>query len=118
MSHSFINYKGKRILYIDYTKCKTTADMINVLEEAKRLYESTTEMYLVINDFTGATGSTEYMQKVKQYGKEIFDGRTTKSAILGISGIKKILLNGYNSIAGKRVVPFDTKEEAVEYLVE
>jgi len=117
MSLSYINYKGKKVLYVDYRQCKTTQEMLNVLEESKKLYESCSDSFLTINDFTGTTGSSEFMQKVKQYGKSTFDGRTTKSAILGISGIKKILLNGYNSLVKRKIVPFDTKEEALEYLV-
>ncbi|MFY0690097.1 MAG: hypothetical protein JXQ90_23190 [Cyclobacteriaceae bacterium] len=40
-----------------------------------------------------------------------------KGAILGVTGIKKILLQGYNSFSGSKVlVPFDTIEEAVEYV--
>ena len=63
------------------------------------------------------SGSTEFMQRAKQLGKEIFDSRTSKSAVLGVTGIKKILLNGYNMIVKNKLEPFDTKEEALEYLV-
>jgi len=87
MSLSYITYKGKKVLYVEYTKCKTTAEMLKVLEEVKKEYENTTHMFISINDFRGTTGSTEFMQRAKQLGKEIFDKRTLKTTVLGISGI-------------------------------
>jgi hypothetical protein len=117
MSVSYINYKGKKVLFADYTKCKNTQDMLIVLEETKKEFEKSNQMILIIDDFTGNTGSIEFMQRAKQLGKEIFDNRTSKAACLGITGIKKILLNGYNTIVKNKLVPFETKEEALEYLV-
>jgi hypothetical protein len=117
MSLSYINYKGKRILYVDYTQCKTTEEMLKVLEDVKKEYENTTHMFISINDFRGTFGSSEFMKRASQLGKELFDKRTLKTTVLGITGIKKILLNGYNALVKNKLVPFDTKEEALEYLV-
>ncbi len=117
MSFSYITYKGKKILYVDYTQCKTTEDMLKVLESVKREYETTTHMFITVNDFRGTYGSSEFMKRASQLGKEVFDKRTLKTTVLGITGIKKILLNGYNSLVKTKLIPFDTKEEALEYLV-
>ena len=57
------------------------------------------------------------MKKANELGKEIFDSRTEKSAALGITGIRKILLQAYNSIMKNKLVPFDDKNEALDYLV-
>jgi hypothetical protein len=116
MSLSYITYKGKRILFVDYTQCKNTAEMINVLEIVKNEYEKSSNPFLAINDFTGTYGSNEFLNAASKH-KELFDSKTIKTAVLGITGIKKILLNGYNAFVKKKQVPFDTKEEALEYLV-
>ena len=60
---SYIDYKGKKILYVDYTRCKTTEDMLRVLEEVRKEYENTTHMFISINDFRGTYGSTEFMKR-------------------------------------------------------
>jgi hypothetical protein len=57
------------------------------------------------------------MELVKKYGKELFDARTIKNTALGINGVKKILLSAYNITVKNKLIPFDTKEEALEFLV-
>lgn len=115
MPHSFIYHKGKKILLVDYTPCKTANEMIKLLSEIKVLYENATVPFLALNDFTGTYGSNEFMNAAKQH-KELFDRMTNKTAVLGITGLKKVLLNGYNMFVQKKQVPFETKEEALEYL--
>lgn len=117
MGHSFITYKGKRILYVDYTTCENTQDTINVINGVRDLYLKTTESYLSLNNFTNVAVNNEYMEVVKKYGKEIFDARTTRNAAIGITGIKRVLLGAYNIVVKNKLLAFDTKEEALEYLV-
>jgi len=117
MSLTYTTYKGKKILLIDYTKCKTTQDTINVLEMVKKEYESSTEKIIALNDFTGAASNNEYMELAKKYAKELFDAKTLRNACLGVTGIKKILLSAYNLVVKNKLMPFDTKEEALEYLI-
>lgn len=118
MSLSYIYHKGKKILFIDYSNCKRIEDMLSVLDEVKKEFKKTSDNFLTLNNFNNAFGSKEFMAKANKYAKEIFDKRTTKSAVLGITGIKKILLNGYNNFVKNKQVPFDTKEKALDYLAQ
>ena len=117
MSLTYINYKGKKIILIDYTQCKTIQDTLNVLEMVKDEYMKSSENFLALNDFTGAPSNNEYMDKAKKYAKELFDAKTIRNACIGITGIKKILLSAYNLTVKNKLMPFDTKEEALEFLV-
>lgn len=117
MGISYINYKGKRIMMIDYTKCKTSPEMIQLLEQVADEYRKSGEKFLTVNDFTGNFGNDDFMKRAKELGPEVFDEKTLKSAILGITGVKKILLLAYNKFVKNKLVPFETKEEALEYLV-
>jgi hypothetical protein len=116
MSTSYIFHKGKKILYIDYTKCKSTEETLRVLEMARQEYLKTNEMILVLNDFREAYGSNEFMKRARELGKELFHDRTKKSAALGVVGIKKILVNAYNVFAKNKINIFNTKEEALDFL--
>ena len=118
MSIKYITHKGKQILYIDYTKCTTVEETLAVLELVKVEYLKSNELLLTLNNFTGAYGSSEYMKKANQYAKEIFNNRTAKNAAIGITGIKKILLYGYNAIVKDKIMAFDTEKEALDYLAE
>jgi hypothetical protein len=117
MSNSFIEYKGKKILYSDYSNCKTPQETIIVLEQTRQIYANSTEMYLALNNFTNAPSNTEYMELAKKYAKEFFDNRNIKEACFGITGIKSILLSAYNLVVKNKIIAFNSKEEALEYLV-
>jgi len=117
MAVSYIFHKGKKIMYVDYTACKTSQDTLVVLDKVKQEYLKTKEMITVLNDFRGAYGSQEYMKKVSELGKELFTIRTSKSAAIGVEGIKKILVNAYNIFAKNKVTIFATREEALDWLV-
>jgi len=117
MSLSYLTYKGKKILYIDYSGCKTTQETINVLEMVKAEYLRNGDKFLSLNNFTGAPSNNEYMDLAKKYARELFDAKTLRNACLGITGVKKILLSAYNLVVKNKLMPFDTKEDALEYLV-
>lgn len=114
---SYIQHKGKKIMYVDYTHCKNPKELMDVLDEVRREYERTTETFIALADFRGTFGNSEFMKKANQLAKDHLDKRTLKTAVLGVTGIKKILLNGYNALINNKLVAFDTKEEALEYLV-
>jgi len=116
MPFSYIEHKGKKILFVDYTKCKSIDEMIKLLEDVRREYEKASDKFLALNDFTGSYGSNDFLNRASKY-KDLFDSKTIKTAVLGITGIKKILLNGYNAFVKNKQIPFNTKEEALEYLV-
>jgi hypothetical protein len=117
MSLSYINYKGKKILFIDYSKCKTIQDTIQILESVRNEYLKSSEKFLSMNDFSDFSVNNEYMELAKKYAKELFDAKTIRNSCIGITGIKKILLSAYNLTVKNKLMPFDTKEEALEYLV-
>jgi hypothetical protein len=57
------------------------------------------------------------VEEVKVLGQEVFKEKTIKSAVLGVTGIKKILLVVYSKFSKDDVVAFDRYEDALEYLV-
>ena len=116
MSLTYLTHKGKRVLFIDYTQCKNTNEMLKVLDLVRQEYEKSIGPFLALNDFTGTYGSSDFLNAAQKH-KDLFDAKTSKTAVLGIVGIKKILLNGYNAFVKKKQMPFDTKEEALDYLV-
>jgi hypothetical protein len=117
MSVSYINYKGKKIMIVDYSKCKTVQDTLDVLEKVRLEYLKTNDMITSLNDFSGGFGSSEFMSRASQLGKELFNKRTHKTAAIGVTGLKRVLVNSYNIFMTNKVQIFDTKEQALEFLV-
>ncbi|MEL7145944.1 MAG: hypothetical protein AAFO69_06220, partial [Bacteroidota bacterium] len=69
----------------------------------------------ILSDFTNAYASLEFMTQLKQYGKDL-GRKTDKAAVVGIDGLKEILLKGYNMVAKKPTMPFRNKIQALTYL--
>jgi hypothetical protein len=116
MSVKYIQYKGKTILYVDYTN--TTGDQaITTLHAEEKEVRTWKEPGLVLNDFRNAKATSEFMAEAKRLGKELFSKMEKKTAAIGITGIQSVLLKAYNTFASDKIVPFDTEEEAKEWLI-
>jgi hypothetical protein len=82
MSLSNITYRGKTILLIDYTKCKTTQDTIDVLEMVKKHYLTSEGKVIALNDFTGVLANNEYMDLAKNTLKNCLMRKHTRMLVL------------------------------------
>ncbi|UXP33134.1 hypothetical protein N6H18_04095 [Reichenbachiella agarivorans] len=114
-----ITHQGKKIIFVDYEGCRNKQDMLDmVVQSTDYLLAQPDKHLLILFDYTHAHGSSEYMRLAKESRDKIYQTKTTKSAAIGISGIKRILLNGYNALSSaKGMQPFDTKSAALDYLV-
>ncbi len=116
MSVTWIEYKGKRILYSDY-RGLSVQEMIANTELAARILAETPGQSLTLVNYEGLSATREYMDRVKQLGKEVLVPKTAKQAILGISGMKMVFLYAYNRFTGGKAVPFSNEAAALEWLV-
>lgn len=117
MTISWIEYKGRKILKTVYTG-HTHQENVKLLEEQGE-FERRDPNLLILSDYRGTHASQEYMEKVKAYGKEFRGGPTqVKNAVIGIDGLKRVLLDGYLRFTGdKNTKSFNSEEEALEWLV-
>jgi hypothetical protein len=70
-----------------------------------------------LSNFEGTFGSDEFMARTRELSP-LFQSKTKKEAVLGIKGLKKILLHAYNAFSKSKLLQFNTKEEALDYLVQ
>lgn len=113
---SIIDYKGKKIIYADYSILGNKDEALALLEELKAQY-----MKEPLNSVLGMTNvqnlkfDMEVLNKMKSGEKETTP-RVKKVAIVGVKGLLKA---GYNFVIGLSNSPykiFDTVEEAKEWL--
>ena len=118
MPISWIEYKGKKILYEDYSNLKGDK-MLDVLFESEEEFKKLTSPTLVLMNYTNCKTNKKYMDELKRLGKK-YDSLFKKSANVGIVGIQKILSKGYLRFTGQayKIGYFDTIEEAKNYLTE
>lgn len=112
-----IKHKGKIVIFCDYTHCKNNEESIKMLHTCSAYFQEISEPLLVISDITNVLGSKEFMNEAKKLKHEVFDKRIKKGALLGVTGMKKVLLKSYNIFSKHKREAFDTKEEALDYLV-
>lgn len=115
MSYEFIQFRGKEIFSIDYTKCKGNTDALNLLNETAEVLKNHEGKALILINYEGQHGTREYMKRAKEISAETFH-KVEKRAVLGIHGLKKILLQGFNKVAKDKAYPFDSREEALIFL--
>jgi len=113
--HSIINYKGVDISYLDY-RGLTTKEMIDAIDVAVKQTLSNNKSIPLLTNIKDAYAVPEFMQKAKKAGKEI-KHLTPKSAIVGVNGAKKILVNTYNIFTKSDTKVFDDEESAKEWLI-
>jgi len=112
----WISHKGKDILYEDYTNLtgKQIARLVPAI--TKITEEKDYKDILLLLDLSNSFANKEATNAFGESGK-ISQGRLKKTAVLGITGVKKVLLNFVNKVSKVDAKPFDTEEEAKNYLV-
>jgi hypothetical protein len=122
MSVQWKEHQGKTYLSVDYRGCKSQQDMIETFEQQlteMRAVRAAGGRTLLLSNFTGAAVGSDLMSRIKEAGKERGQQSLAKNAILGITGLKSILLKGFIAYTGlHNVKPFDNEAAALDWLVE
>jgi hypothetical protein len=115
VSVKWIEHKGKRILYVDFRGLEEK-EMIQTLDAlAKEIAGSRGEL-LVLNNFEGTRATAGFMSRAKQTGKDKVGTKVAKSAAVGITGVKEVLLVAYNKFTGRNLMSFKTEAQALDWL--
>jgi hypothetical protein len=116
MTVKWIEYKGKRILYADF-RGQTGKEGLATIELGAKMAAASPTKVLMLSNYEGATATPEWFARAKQLGQEVFDLKVEKDAVVGVTGVKRVLLQSYNMVTKKGVVAFNTEAEALEWLV-
>ncbi len=120
----WIEHKGKKILYIDYSNlhCSVPEQKVEVLEvmrQVRKVFEAITEKTLFISDVTDAVPDKDALDGLKDLAsfantKQI----VAKECVVGMSSMQKVLMNVINFVSKARLTMFDSVEEAKDWLVQ
>ena len=119
MKSKWIEHKGKRILYCDWSGYGYNVDALEVEVEAcdEVTVAQPKNSMLGLVDVRDTVASNEAMRVFKQSagrGKDY----VRKSAVVGITGFKKVLLDAVSIFSGQSFGAFTDLEEAKDWLVE
>lgn len=111
-----ILYKGKEIVFVDYSNVKNDDEMIAIHKAHLDLVYKDNKKYIYIADYTGSYTTPKY---VKEVNKSLQNNRNLiiKGAFIGITGGKAIILSTIISLFKLKFKNFDNKDEALEYLI-
>jgi hypothetical protein len=116
----FIEYKGKEIYYVDYSNIKSNEEFMTVIKQSNTFREKVRtegkKDLLMLVDISGSFVYGEVLAEIKKAGK-ITKEITSKEAVVGISGGKKILLKIVQSFTNMSLHAFDSLDEAKDWLV-
>ncbi len=111
------DYEGVKYLSVSYNECKTSEELVKTLEDEAEIIRKSSNVLLLVN-FEGAPTSNEFMDKLRDMAKEPAFANINKTAMLGMSGIKKIFFNTYLIFSNdKKAKTFDHESDAVSWLV-
>lgn len=113
-----IEHRGKSILYFDYQGLEDDDLVRKIRENEKRIAEIVAKGerdLLRLTDVTGCYATPEIVEAFKEVAVR-FKPYFKASAVVGIKGGKKVLLDLVNRFSGIGARPFDSVEEAKEWL--
>ena len=116
MEFQTIDYKSKTIYIVPFSACKTKEEMLQMLEALGELMRASEDKILTLIEADGVNISNDFMSRASELSRDVFQHKREKGAILGINGLKAVFLKAYNLFSKDKLVPFSTREEALEYL--
>ena len=111
-----IEHKGIRIVYIDFSNCPTT-EALDVITAARPLIRNKPDKSVFTITYTdGGKFDSNLISSLKEFtkGNEPY---VKAAAVVGITGLQKIVLNAVSFFSNREFATFDDMEEAKEYLI-
>lgn len=112
---NWIEHNSKRILYSDYSNLPKEQILKFFPIEWELLQKEAAKVGILAN-FENTTIDNDLMNEINKWGAKQ-KSKIDKTAVLGVTGLKKLLLNAYSSVTGINVRAFNTMQEAKSYLV-
>ena len=112
----FILHKGAQILDLDLRGSKDVNDNIAAFRKAQKIaILEPLKSVKLITDVTDAHYDSNGVKVMKEFSKSVTP-HMKASAAVGVTGIKKIILQSLIMLAGRDIKLFNTREEALEWL--
>jgi hypothetical protein len=111
-----IHHKGKEVVLIDMTNLEP-ALMLSVAEECKRTVTALPKgSALTLTDVSGSAFSKETVDKMQQITAANKD-HVYRAAVVGVSGLKQIIVNSVALFSKRDLKLFDSRDAALDWLV-
>jgi len=114
----FEKHKGKDIIIVDVTHAETTDEKVDILDRAGELIKTQApKSALVLTDVRDVGYDITSVEAMKNFAS----GNTPyvkASAVVGVTGMKKVIFQSVVRITGRKIQTFDEPEKAKDWLAE
>lgn len=111
----FIEYKGKRILHLDFTHARAD-EVIQIIGKAKGVISAQPERsILTLTDVTDIQFNSAAADAMKQFAHHN-KPYVSAAAVVGVTGLKQIIYNAVVRFTGRNLVAFDSSSQAKDWL--
>lgn len=113
----FLDHNGVEVLLLDFSHCTVEA-ALEVIEKAKTVIRSAPpHSLLTLSDFTGIGFAYDLHQKLKEFTAHN-KPYVHAAAVVGVTGLKKTLLEGVMLFAQRELPIFENREAAKTWLAQ
>jgi hypothetical protein len=115
----WIEYKEKPILYLDYSNFLTTDEIINTILEVNDFIKKLGgyELLLLVDVRNSQAKEKIVVDALKQNAK-VIKPYVKKAAVVGVAFSQEIVLTAVNMFSNLNLKPFDTIEDAKDWLTD
>ena len=111
----FVEYKSKKILLLDFTKCELS-DVMLVVHEARRVIDGAQDQSLLtLTDVTGAHFNPATTRVMKEFTSE--NKRFVRAgAVVGLTPLTRTIYEAVLKFTGRNIPAFYNRMQALEWL--
>jgi hypothetical protein len=112
---TFIQHKGKKMLYLNFAGCKAD-EVLEVIEQGKAAIRTQLKQsVLTLTDVTNAAFNSEVSDAMKEF---VVHNKpfVAASAVVGVTGLKKVIFNAVMKISGRHLHAHDSLDQAKDWL--
>lgn len=110
-----IEHNNKEVIYLDWRGIKETEILISELEQYSEKLLADKKQVVTLLDMKDAAIPKELLKLAKELGP-VYEKYEDKVAVYGVTPMRKILMKSLNLAKMINLTPFNTKEEALEWL--
>jgi hypothetical protein len=114
---SFLTHRGRKILLVDLVDCTAQEIVERIPAIRKVVDEQPLASLLVLTDVRGARFNSTTNDAMNRYSKAN-SPYVKRSAVVGATGLRRIVLQGVRLFTGRDIRSFDDRESALAWLVE
>ena len=113
---SIVSHGGKSIIFVDFKNCDEKQSISVIAEGVKLIRVQPEKSALVLCDFTNASHAPQLLQPYRDFvgGNSPY---VKASAILGLTGMARVLYDGVTKLAGRSIPAFDEGDQAKDWLI-